>query len=189
MQGASPIDPALLAHIQSQHPSVNPDELAQIATDIAQALSQPDAGGAGGPPPGDPSAAPAGPGSSPEAPLNGIAGATDATKQASVAHRGLWMVKQAAYIYGFLGHALEKGASIEQAIELYRDALGKTAAYVERAEELEKISETIDDKTAEYCQGLAEQAQKRNLSVEQTIGLLKSSGVYDTLIQRMTSQK
>jgi hypothetical protein len=190
MGGGMPVDPAMVAQIHQGHPHLPEHEIAQIAMEIEQFLQQQDAAGAGGDPGADAGAPPdLGAGAPPDA----GAGAPPAPhhghhpKQASAAQRGLAMVKKAKYIEGAITTLMMKGASIPEAVDFYGEALARTIAYTKQAEELEKLSQHIDPKTAEYCEGIVETAKSRNLNFDQTVALLKDAGIYDRLLHDMTA--
>jgi hypothetical protein len=190
------IDPHELQALQQQHPQIDPMELQQIAEELAQYLATQDSGGAGGPPPSpDASGAPAGGTDaldvSAQGGPEGSAGGAMPKQSSLNEHKGLKMIKSASYIEGFLKSALASGRfDIPGAINFYGDALNNTVEQIKYAQDLEEISKSsaISDKTAAYCQGIVEEAGRRGLTFDQTVTLLKQSGVYEKLLAGMQSK-
>ena len=83
------------------------------------------------------------------------------------ATEGLQAVKQAEYIYGFLKRATEYGYPIDQAVDMYGDAVAQTAGVVKQA--------CINDANLdEYCEGFMKRAAAHNLPYEQAVALLQN---------------
>jgi hypothetical protein len=183
--GGGLIDPSELSALQQAHPQIDPMELQQIAEELAQYLASQDGGGSAGAPPQDGGGQDAIDNSADSGPEG--AGGNVMPKQGS-ANNGLTLVKSAKYIEGFLGQAMSRGMNLPQAVNFYGDALNNTRDYIKQAEELEKISSTIDEKTAAYCQGIVEEANRRGYTYDQTVTLLKQSGVYEILLAEMDTK-
>jgi hypothetical protein len=191
------IDPHELQALQQAHPTVDPTEIQQIAEELAQYLATQDAGGAGaGGPPPSPETGDAGGGAdaldtSAQSGPEGAAGGAMPKQGSLNEHKGLRMIKSSPYIEGFLKRAMQTGYfDLPSAINFYGDALNNTIEQVKYAQELEEISKSnaISDKTAAYCQGIVEEAERKGLNFDQTVTLLKQSGVYEKLLAGMQSK-
>jgi hypothetical protein len=140
-------------------------------------------------------------------------GQVGALAQAIAAHLGeqpeaamksaeLDFVKSAEYIEGFLARAVEHGASIKQAVDLYDQALSHTSNLLKssalkgdqhkldvdndgkiEAEDLKKLregkkkEEHVDEKTAAYYEGVIERAREYGIADADTLAFVKSAMV------------
>jgi hypothetical protein len=112
-------------------------------------------------------------------------------------------VKSAGYIEGFLERAVEHGATIKQAVDLYEQAFIQTADFVKQAQELtgaqhkldvdgdgnigaddlkklrkgKNEKNEIDEKTAAYYEGILERAREYGFSDSDALDFVKSSAL------------
>lgn len=161
---------------------LSPEELEQLAAELAADMGGAHAGadaGAGHEDVGQlAQAIQAHLAQNPEAGLGAEEGIDPAQLEQKTA--ALNFVKSAEYIEGFLNQAIDRGYNVKQAVDMYDHALTQTVQAVKQAEfapkqEVEKVAEEIDTKTAAYYEGVIERAREYGLSDSQALEFVKSA--------------
>jgi DNA-binding transcriptional regulator YhcF (GntR family) len=176
---------AQLEHLLSQ---LSPEELEQLATELSADMQHPDQ------PQGGEDVASLAHAIQGHLSQNPEADVPEASPEKMAA---LNFVKSAAYIEGFIEQALDRGASVKQAVDMYDDALTKTIQTFKAAaltgnqtkldinhngkidaEDLKKLragKSKEDVKTAAYYEGVIERAREYGFSDNEAVQIVKSA--------------
>jgi len=157
-----------IEHLLSQ---LSPQELEELATELSSNMQHPGEAAGGGEDVAALAQAIQGHlGSSPEASAEAAA---SLPPEKMAAFR---MLKSAGYIEGFISNALQQGASVKQAVDLYDNALTQTISAINKQSSVKKANynkntrTNLKPKAAEdaYFEGVYKQAQAYGLSPAQT---------------------
>ena len=169
---------------------LSPEELEQLATELAADMQQQQGGGE------VPQDGQIGQlaqsieghlGQNPEAelPTEGVdPNDAAAVEQLGAKQAALAFVKTAEYIEGFIEQAVGRGYNVKQAVDMYDSALGTTIANLSNPAVVLPVNEKrasapqeIDVKTAAYYEGVIERAREYGLSDHEAIQFVKSAGL------------